>query len=89
MKKPKLQIQLDLVEEHGRRLADAVGCNKALLLFGPTGVGKSLILKRAIGPYVPAQDASKVGVLDTLRKHPTGTILLDDYDHLWTDIPTG
>lgn len=88
MKKPKLQIQLDHIEYHAKRVVDPTTRDKALFVFGPTGIGKSLILKRVIGDHIQVQDATKVGVLDTLRANPTATILMDDYDDAWTDIPT-
>jgi hypothetical protein len=88
MKKPKLQTQLDLVAEHAKRLADPKRRDKGLLIFGSTGVGKSHVLKRGIGRYILLQESTRVGLLDTLREHPKATVLSDDNDGTWTDIPT-
>jgi hypothetical protein len=88
VKKPKLQAQLDLAEEHAKRLAEPKCRDKGLLIFGSTGVGKSHVLKRGIGRHILLQDSTKVGLLDTLREHPKATVLSDDNDGMWTDIAT-
>lgn len=54
-------------------------------------MGKSHVLKRlkrGIGRYILLQDSTRVGLLDTLREHPKATVLSDDNDGMWTDIPT-
>ncbi len=91
MEKPKIARQIDDLVTYTERLLDPSSKDKCVFGFGPTSIGKSLMVKdalrRAGSVYQLVQNATKVGILDTLRRHPNAVILLDDFDDMWTDIP--
>ena len=90
MTKPKIAHQIDDLVTYTKRLIDPSAKEKVLFCFGPTGVGKSLMVRETLRshgvPWEVIGNATKVGIIETMQADPDGFHLFDDVHEPFTNV---